>query len=110
MVDALASSVKAAYPRLAHRYYKLKAKWFGVDTMPYWDRNAPLPEHDDRTIPWAEAEKIVLDAYGAFSPELADRSARSSSAPAGSTRRRGRASRRAPSPIRRCRRRIPICC
>ena len=72
VVDALASSVKAAYPRLAHRYYKLKARWFGVETMPYWDRNAPLPEHDDRTIPWNEAEKIVLDAYRAFSPELAD--------------------------------------
>jgi oligoendopeptidase F len=70
VVDALASAVKAAYPRLAHRYYKLKAKWFGVDTMPYWDRNAPLPEHDDRSIPWPEAEKIVLDAYNAFSPEL----------------------------------------
>ena len=51
VVDALAASVKAAYPRLAHRYYKLKAKWFGVDTMPYWDRNAPLPEHDDRIDP-----------------------------------------------------------
>ena len=72
VVDALAASVKAAYPRLAHRYYKLKAKWFGVDNMPYWDRNAPLPEHDDRVIPWAEAEKTVLDAYRAFSPELAD--------------------------------------
>ena len=71
VVDALATSVKAAYPRLAHRYYKLKAKWFGVEKMPYWDRNAPLPEHDDRVIPWAEAERIVLDAYGAFSPELA---------------------------------------
>ncbi|MBL6617775.1 MAG: M3 family oligoendopeptidase [Reyranella sp.] len=71
VVDALASSVKAAYPRLAHRYYKLKAKWFGVDKMPYWDRNSPLPEHDDRVIPWNEAEKIVLDAYNAFSPELA---------------------------------------
>jgi len=72
VVDALVSSVKAAYPRLAHRYYKLKARWFGVDRMPYWDRNAPLPEHDDRVIPWAEAEKIVLAAYRAFSPELAD--------------------------------------
>ena len=71
VVDALAASVKAAYPRLAHRYYKLKAKWFGVETMPYWDRNAPLPEHDDRVIQWPEATKIVLDAYGAFSPELA---------------------------------------
>ena len=72
VVDALVASVKAAYPRLSHRYYKLKAKWFGVDKMPYWDRNAPLPEHDDRVIPWPEAEKIVLDAYHAFSPELAD--------------------------------------
>jgi oligoendopeptidase F len=72
VVDALASAVKAAYPKLSHRYYKLKAKWFGVETMPYWDRNAPLPEHDDRTIPWTEAEKTVLDAYRAFSPELAD--------------------------------------
>jgi oligoendopeptidase F len=76
VVDALAAAVKAAYPRLAHRYYQLKAKWFGVDKMPYWDRNAPLPEHDDRTIPWNEAEKIVLDAYRAFSPELADVGAR----------------------------------
>ncbi|HZX88342.1 MAG TPA: M3 family oligoendopeptidase [Reyranella sp.] len=72
VVDALAASVKAAYPRLAHRYYKLKARWFGVERMPYWDRNAPLPEHDDRVIPWAEAEKTVLEAYRAFSPELAD--------------------------------------
>src|SRR5262252_4195725 len=76
VVDALASAVKAAYPRLAHRYYRLKARWFGVDTMPYWDRNAPLPEHDDRLIPWNDAEKIVLDAYRAFSPELADVGAR----------------------------------
>jgi oligoendopeptidase F len=71
VVDALAAAVKAAYPRLAHRYYKLKAKWFGVEQMPYWDRNAPLPEHDDRTVPWEEASKTVLDAYEAFSPELA---------------------------------------
>ncbi|HYC64830.1 MAG TPA: M3 family oligoendopeptidase, partial [Reyranellaceae bacterium] len=71
VVDALVAAVKAAYPRLAHRYYKLKASWFGVDKMPYWDRNAPLPEHDDRTISWEEASRVVLDAYKAFSPELA---------------------------------------
>ncbi|WP_421999768.1 M3 family oligoendopeptidase [Reyranella sp.] len=71
VVDALVASVKAAYPKLSHRYYRLKAGWFGVERMPYWDRNAPLPESDDRVIPWGEAEKIVLDAYKAFSPELA---------------------------------------
>ena len=71
VVDALISAVRQAYPALSHRYYRLKAKWFGVEKLPYWDRNAPLPEQEDRVIPWPEAERIVLDAYGAFSPELA---------------------------------------
>jgi oligoendopeptidase F len=63
--------VRDAFPRLSHRYYRLKAKWFGVEVMPYWDRNAPLPQDDERTIPWAQAQHIVLDAYGAFSPDMA---------------------------------------
>ncbi len=50
VVDALISAVRAAFPRLSHRYYRLKARWFGVERLPYWDRNAPLPEEDDRTI------------------------------------------------------------
>ncbi|MDF3075160.1 MAG: pepF1 [Alphaproteobacteria bacterium] len=71
VVEALVSAVKASYPKLAHRYYKLKAKWFGEEQLDYWDRNAPLPESDDRVIPWPEATRTVLDAYGAFSPDLA---------------------------------------
>lgn len=72
VVDALVSAVKASYPKLSHRYYKLKAKWMGVDALDFWDRNAPLPRDDDRLIPWAEAQSTVLDAYHAFSPTLAD--------------------------------------
>jgi oligoendopeptidase F len=72
VVDALVSAVKQSYPGLSHRYYKLKAKWMGVDALDFWDRNAPLPRDDDRLIPWAEATKSVLDAYHAFSPELAN--------------------------------------
>jgi len=71
VVEALVSAVKASYPKLAHRYYRLKAKWFGAEQLDYWDRNAPLPESDDRVIPWPEATKTVLDAYNAFSPDLA---------------------------------------
>jgi oligoendopeptidase F len=71
VVDALIAAVRQSYPRLSHRYYKLKAKWFGVDALPYWDRNAPLPTSEDRTIPWPQAETTVLDAYAAFSPDLA---------------------------------------
>ena len=71
VVDALIAAVRDSYPRLAHRYYKLKAGWFGVAQLPFWDRNAPLPEDENREIPWCEAEETVLSAYGALSPELA---------------------------------------
>src|SRR5690606_25056550 len=54
-----------------HRYYSLKARWMGVDRLDYWDRNAPLPEQDDREIPWDEARERVLDAYAGFSSDLA---------------------------------------
>ena len=72
VVDALVSSVHAAYPRLAHRYYKLKAKWFGKEKLEYWDRNAPLPKVETRPIGWDEARDTVLGAYSTFSPRMAD--------------------------------------
>ena len=71
VVDALVAAVRDAYPRLSHRYYKLKAKWFGKDALDHWDRNAPLPKVPSRTIPWTEARDTVLSAYGAFAPEMA---------------------------------------
>ena len=70
VVDALREAVSEAYPRLSHRYYAMKAKWLGLEKLEYWDRNAPLPEKDDRTIPWEEARDTVLSAYGSFSLEL----------------------------------------
>ena len=71
VVDALVSAVEAAHPRLSHRYYKLKARWFGRDTLNHWDRNAPLPQAPLPSVPWSEARDTVLDAYDSFSPELA---------------------------------------
>ncbi|HEY1504578.1 MAG TPA: M3 family oligoendopeptidase [Stellaceae bacterium] len=71
VVDALIAAVRASYPNLAHRYYKLKAKWFGVEAMPYWDRNAPLPDESERSFTWPEAQETVLKAYAAFSPDMA---------------------------------------
>jgi oligoendopeptidase F len=71
VVDALVAAVRAAYPRLSHRYYALKAKWFGKKTLPHWDRNAPLPQVPIRTVGWEEARATVLSAYGAFSPRMA---------------------------------------
>jgi oligoendopeptidase F len=71
VVDALIAAVRASYPNLSHRYYRLKARWFGVEQLPFWDRNAPLPGEADRTLGWDEARATVLSAYRAFSPELA---------------------------------------
>ena len=71
VVDALAAAVTGAYPRLSHRYYALKARWFGQDQLDFWDRNAPLPQSPREIYPWRDAQRTVLTAYQGFSPELA---------------------------------------
>lgn len=72
VVDALVSSVRAAYPRLSHRYYAMKAKWLGMERMSHWDRNAPLPERPERVFAWKDAQRLVLGAYKDFAPQMAD--------------------------------------
>ena len=69
-VEALAETVRANYKNIAHRFYKLKAKWLGVKKISYWDRNAPLPFSSDRDYTWDEAVKTVLKGYNEFSPKL----------------------------------------
>ena len=72
VVDALVTAVQAAFPRISHRYYAIKAKWFGKRRLAYWDRNAPLPKVKTRPIGWSEAKDTVLSAYRGFSPRMAD--------------------------------------
>ncbi len=72
VVEALRNAVTAAYPRLSHRYYALKARWLGLDKLQVWDRNAPLPTEAPRTIGWDEARETVLEAYAGFDPRLAE--------------------------------------
>ena len=71
VVEALVDAVREAYPATSHRYYAMKAKWLGQKKLAYWDRNAPLPDRPERVVPWAEAQALVLDAYGAFAPDMA---------------------------------------
>lgn len=71
VVDALVAAVNSALPRLSHRYYAMKAKWLGLETLQHFDRNAPLPEVADNPVPWPQAVDLVLEAYRDFSPELA---------------------------------------
>jgi oligoendopeptidase F len=72
VVQALRDAVVAAYPRLSHRYYALKARWLGLDKLQVWDRNAPLPLETPRVIDWNEARATVMDAYAGFAPEMAE--------------------------------------
>jgi oligoendopeptidase F len=71
VVDALVGAVVESFPRLSHRYYAMKARWLGLPKLQHWDRNAPLPEEDDRLVPWPEAVERVMGSYAAFSGELA---------------------------------------
>ncbi|MBE9477214.1 MAG: M3 family oligoendopeptidase [Proteobacteria bacterium] len=71
VVEALRDAVVAAYPKLSHRYYALKAKWLGLETLEMWDRNAPLPDEDRAAISWDDARSMVMEAYADFDPEMA---------------------------------------
>ncbi|TCM84600.1 M3 family oligoendopeptidase [Rhodovulum steppense] len=72
VVEALRNAVVAAYPRLSHRYYALKAKWLGLDKLQVWDRNAPLPIEEPKTVDWETAKATVMGAYADFSPKMAE--------------------------------------
>lgn len=67
-VEALVAAVRDRY-ELVHRWYALKAQILGVDKLAYYDRNAAVTD-DDAEMEWTEAERVVLDCYNAFSPEL----------------------------------------
>lgn len=72
VVEALRNAVVAAYPKLSHRYYRLKAKWLGLEKLQVWDRNAPLPTETPRLVGWDEAQSTVMEAYSAFDPRMAE--------------------------------------
>jgi oligoendopeptidase F len=67
-VQALVEAVKGRY-ELPRRWYRLKAQLLGIERIADYDRMAPVVTEDE-TMPWPEARELVLEAYGAFSPEL----------------------------------------
>ncbi|MGB6057931.1 MAG: M3 family oligoendopeptidase, partial [Microthrixaceae bacterium] len=69
-VQALIDAVVGRYD-LPQKWYSLKAQILGVDRIADYDRMASVAS-DETTVGWAEAKSIVLDAYGSFSPELAN--------------------------------------
>jgi oligoendopeptidase F len=69
-VDALVAAVVARYD-LPQRWYRAKAQALGLEQLGDMDRMASVAT-SERQVGWAEGTRIVRDAYGSFSPELAD--------------------------------------
>lgn len=71
MVEALISAVSSRYD-LVERYYRLKRRLMGCAELFDYDRYAPLSGLSREIYSWGEAKEIVLSAYGAFSPRMAE--------------------------------------
>ncbi len=71
-VNALESAVVDAYPRLSHRYYRLKARTLGKRVIDHWDRNAPLTQGAPRRYGWNQARALVLESFATLAPKFAD--------------------------------------
>lgn len=55
---------------LFQRYFRLKAQWLGLPRLRRYDIYAPLAP-SDKTFDYSTAVQMVMDSYGAFSPEVA---------------------------------------
>jgi oligoendopeptidase F len=57
------------------RYFKIKARWLGLDKLRRYDIYAPLTK-SDKQYDYATAIQMVMDSYRAFSPQIAELAAR----------------------------------
>jgi oligoendopeptidase F len=72
VVEALIEAVTSNYDLVA-RHYELKRQLMGLDELYDYDRYAPLPlQESDRLYSWDEAREIVLNAFRAFNPRMAE--------------------------------------
>lgn len=69
MVQSLIRAVKGSYKEV-ERYYALKKKLLGLETLYDYDRYAPALS-DETATSWEDCKKIVLEGYEEFDPEVA---------------------------------------
>ncbi len=70
-VDTLIESVISRYD-LVNRYYHVKQRLLGVDSLEDYDRYAPLPSLPTKQIDWQSCQETVLSSFAAFTPKMAD--------------------------------------
>ena len=69
-VDALLDACVSRYDLVA-RYYRLKARLLGLESLTDYDRYAPVPGAQGQRD-YASARALVVEAYRDFSPTLAE--------------------------------------
>lgn len=70
-VNTLVTAVASRYD-IPRRYYRLKKELLGLDQLLDYDRYAPLPRLPTENFSWEQSRALVLDAFRAFSPEMAE--------------------------------------
>jgi oligoendopeptidase F len=70
VVDTLVSVVTSSYG-IVQEYYALKKEVMGISELFDYDKYAPIAT-DEKVYSYEEAQVIVLDAFGAFSPRFAE--------------------------------------
>ncbi len=69
VVETLLAVCKRNAP-LFHRFFRLKARWLGLDKLRRYDVYAPVSA-SDKTYEYNQAVDMVLQAFGQFDPLLA---------------------------------------
>lgn len=67
-VEALIAACEASGD-VVRAYYHLKRRLLGVEVLYDYDRYAPI-DAAAATVPWPAAQRLVLDAFGEFSPRM----------------------------------------
>ena len=70
IVDALLE-VSEANATVFQDYFRLKARWLGMERIRRYDIYAPVVKAD-REFPFTEAVELVLDSFAAFEPRVAN--------------------------------------
>jgi len=68
-VEAMMQTVERHYP-LAQEYFRLKARLLGVEKLKNTDLYAPIEAAAEK-IPFAQAQELILTAFGRFSEQFA---------------------------------------
>jgi oligoendopeptidase F len=70
VVDALLESCRTN-AQLFHRYFRLKARWIGMEKLRRYDVYAPVAK-SDKTYTFSDAVEMTLESFNQFNPQFAD--------------------------------------